>query len=454
MEKDMTVGSPIKLLILFALPLFAGNLFQQLYTMVDTIIVGRFVGADALAAVGSTYGFSYLVINFAYGLSAGFGVIIAQQYGAKDYITMRRAFAQSIRLAFIVGLSLTIVFSLLAFPLLRMIQTPENIINSAHTYILIIFLGLLFNIFYNFFAAVLRAIGDSKSPLIFLIISSVLNIVLDLVLVIYFKMEVAGVAIATVISQGVSAILAYLYIRKKSSYFLTEKNDFNKNKEISHKLLKIGLPGAIQFGIIAIGVIIVQMAINRLGNSDYIAAYSIGDKIKNLLNQFFPAIGIAISTFASQNLGAGKIERISKGFRAAIVLAIIWYLIAITLSFTIAEPLAKLFLSTDGDEQNIRVLTYALDYLRIAVPFFLPLSMIFIFRSGTQGLGSGAIPLISSTTELLMRILAAFFLSETLGLGFLGISFASPTAWTAAAIILPFCYFNRMKKIKAGLIKV
>ncbi len=446
MDKNMTQGNPYKLLIAFTLPLFVGNLFQQIYSMVDTVVVGRYVGVDALAALGAVSGFSFMVTGFAQGLGCGFAVLVSQCYGAGDKERMRRAYAMSVVLSLVVGLVISLLCFAFSMPLLRMVRTPGNIIGMANDYISIIYLGLLACIYYNLFSAILRAVGDSRSPLLFLVLSSILNVVLDLVLVLVIPLGCAGVAIATILSQAISAIIAYVYISRRFPDFRFRKEDFKFDIPLAKTLLKTGLPGAVQFSVCALGVIIVQIAINDFG-SDIVAAYSIGNKIETLITQMFTALGMAISTYAGQNLGARDFNRIRQGFRACFVLTVAWAVISYLLSFVVSEPLAYVFIDSQTTDPD--VIDNALLYVGTVVKFFIPLGMIFLFRTGCQGLGSGLIPMVSSITELTARAIAAFTLP--IWFGYLGICYASPAAWVAAAIILPFCYVLQMRRIRRQL---
>ena len=443
MECDMTKGPAARLVLSFTIPLFFGNLFQQLYAMVDTIIVGRFVGVEALAAVGATGGFSFMVIGFAQGLTAGFSVIISQRFGAKDMDGVRKAFAQSFICSALLSLLLAAVFGFLSMPLLRLIQTPENIISDANDYILIIYLGIGTSIFYNLFSSILRAVGDGKSPVIFLLISSALNVVLDLFFVITVPLACAGVAIATVLAQGISAVISLIYIWKRFPMFRIRKDDWSPDiRQIGH-LLRIGIPGAVQFSVCAVGVIIVQIAINGFG-SDAVAAYSVGSKIETLMTQFFPALGMAISTYAGQNLGALDFPRIRRGFRTAFIIMAAGAAITSLLSWLLADPLTGLFLDREATAPEIIAMSE--QYVHTVLWFFIPLGMIFLYRTGCQGLGSGAIPMISSLIELGMRCMAAFTLP--LAFGYAGICFASPFAWLSAGLVLPFFYFRLIRNIE------
>lgn len=444
----MTKGSPYRLLLGFTIPLFFGNLFQQMYSMVDTIVVGRFAGIEALAAVGATGGFVFMVTGFGQGLATGFAVPVSQKYGAKDTASMRKNYAMGLVLSLVVGLVISLIFALSSFTLLKIVRTPENIIGQANSYILVIYLGLTLIIYYNFFSAILRAVGDSKSPLIFLVISSILNIILDLFLVIVIPLGCMGVAIATVISQAVSAFLAYIYISLKYPIFKLSRSDWRINTGIMYNLLRIGIPGGIQFSVCAIGVIIVQAAINSFG-SDLVAAYSVGAKIENLMTTIFPVLGMAISTFAGQNLGAMDIPRIKKGFKDVCVIAFFSSIIFTLLTYFSAEHIAYIFV--DRNTTSPLIIEQATFYARTVSFFYIPLVSIFIFRTGCQGLGSGSIPMISSIVELVCRIITAFTLPALFG--FMGVVISSPIAWIGGGIICPICYLIYMRRLEERIHK-
>lgn len=440
----MTKGPIVRLLLSFSIPLFLGNLFQQLYSMVDTIVVGRFVGVEALAAVGSTSGFSFMVVGFAQGLTAGFSVIISQRYGAKDMEAMRRSYAMSIIGSLLMSVIIAVFFCLMSLPFLRIINTPENIIGDANSYISIIYAGIGTAVFYNLFSSILRAVGDSRSPVIFLLLSSVLNIVLDLFFVIVIPLGCSGVAIATIIAQGISALVSFIYIKIRFPMFRLRKEDWDFDPKLLIRLMRIGIPGAVQFSVCAVGVIIVQAAINDFG-SDTVAAYSVGGKIENLITQFFPAIGMGLSTFAGQNLGAGDFGRIRKGFRTAFMIMVIGAIASMMIARILAVPFSYLFM--DSRTTSEAIISETVQYVNTVAWFFIPLGMIYLYRTGCQGLGSGIIPMFSSVTELIFRIIAAFTLP--IAFGYTGICFASPAAWMAAGFALPFCYFSLMRKLEA-----
>lgn len=444
MQKNMTEGSPLKLLLGFTVPTFIGNLFQQFYLMTDTLIVSRLLGVEALAAVGAVTGYSFMVTGIAQGLTMGFTAILAQRFGAEDEEAMKKTYTNGTILSISFSLILGLVFALLSMPLLRLINTPENIIDLANDYIIVVYIFLICNVLYNYYSGVLRALGDSKSPLIFMVISAVLNIVLDIVSIIYFGWGVAGAAAATVFSQGVAALLSYIYIKKNYPQFKCTKSEWKLDKHLSKTLLAIGLPGALQYSVTAISVIIVQMALNGLG-SDLVAAYSCASKIENAVTQFFPALGLAISTYASQNLGKCEFKRIREGFKIAVILDVIVSILAIGLCYLIAYPTTILFI--ENIPENAEIINNSVSYVRMISYFFIPLGSIFIFRTGTQGLGSGKIPMLSALLELTARLSTAFSLTRLFG--FTGICLSNATSWMASGFILPFVYLAYIKKIEA-----
>ncbi len=387
-----------------------------------------------------------MVVGFAQGLTAGFAVIVSQSFGARDMTRMRKAYAMGILCSALWSIIIALLFTVLSLPLLRLIDTPENIIGDANAYISIIYAGIGTAIFYNLFSSILRAVGDGKSPVYFLLLSSVLNIVLDLFFVIVIPLGCAGVAIATIIAQAISALASLLYIRKRFPMFRFEKGDWKLDIPLCIRLTKIGIPGALQFSVCALGVIIVQAAINGFG-SDTVAAYSVGCKIESLVTQFFPALGMGISTFASQNLGAGDTVRIRKGFRTSFAIMIGGAAVTFLIAYLFADKFSLIFM--DSSTTSPEIISMSVQYVRTVIWFFIPLGMIFIFRTGSQGLGSGTIPLISSIAELVMRAAAAFTLP--LAFGYAGICFASPVAWCGAGFLIPFCYLYKMRKIEKEL---
>ena len=441
MTNDMTTGNPVKLILLFSIPLLIGNIFQQFYSMVDTIIVGRFVGVEALAAVGTTSSMVFLVNGFVMGLTSGFAVLISQKYGAKDEAGVKKAVASSITLSIIATIIVTFISVISAKPLLTLMNTPSNIMKDASAYIIILYAGNVAIIFYNMMAAILRALGDSKTPLYFLIVSSVLNIILDLVLIINFKMGVAGAAYATVISQGVSALLCVIYTYKKYKILRLKKEDFKVKKKYYRKHLKIGIPMALQFSITAIGIMTVQSAINIFG-STVIASYAASSKVLQLVMQPATTLGVTMATYCGQNIGAKRYDRIKLGVKKCVQISIITSLISAMVLIFLGKYFVMMFVSNPDAE----ILSYAQQVLNISAIFFIPLGLIFVYRNALQGIGDSFIPMMAGVYELFARAVVAFTLPKVLE--FMGICLADPVAWFAAVIPLAYTYYKREKSFK------
>ena len=441
MTNDMTTGNPVKLILLFSIPLLIGNIFQQFYSMVDTIIVGRFVGVEALAAVGTTGSMVFLVNGFVMGLTSGFAVLISQKYGAKDEAGVKKAVASSITLSIIATIIVTFISVISAKPLLTLMNTPSNIMKDASTYIIILYAGNVAIIFYNMMAAILRALGDSKTPLYFLIVSSVLNIILDLVLIINFKMGVAGAAYATVVSQGVSALLCVIYTYKKYKILRLKKEDFKVKKKYYRRHLKVGIPMALQFSITAIGIMTVQSAINIFG-STVIASYAASSKVLQLVMQPATTLGVTMATYCGQNIGAKRYDRIKLGVKKCVQISIITSLTSAMVLIFLGKYFVMMFVSNPDAE----ILSYAQQVLNISAIFFIPLGLIFVYRNALQGIGDSFIPMMAGVYELVARAVVAFTLPKVLE--FMGICLADPVAWFAAVIPLAYTYYKREKSFK------
>ncbi len=447
MELDMTKGRPLPIILRFLLPLFLGNIFQQFYNMVDTIIVGRFVGANALAAVGSTGTIMFLVLGFAQGLTTGFTVLTSQSYGAGDMKRVKHSVANGIILSLIVVVATTIISVLSINPLLRLMNTPEDIFSYASSYITTICYGIIASVFYNLFSAYLRAVGNSKIPLYFLIFSAFLNIILDLLLIIVFNLGVVGAALATNISQGISAVLCLIYIYKRVPVLAPEKSDWYLSNNDSAHQLRVGLPMALQFGITAMGTMIMQAAINLFG-STAVAAFTAASKLSGLLTQEMNAMGQAMATYSGQNYGNGDYIRIKKGVRAS--------MLADTIYATVAAIAANLLLSStlsiffSGSTPIAELLPWARVYIQISTIFYIPLSFIFIFRNTMQGCGYGFLPMMGGVVELFARMIAAIIAIKVSSYA-LAVA-CDPIAWIAAAIFTFVCYLYVIsdveKKIK------
>ena len=440
MTNDMTKGSPLKIFILFSIPLLIGNIFQQLYSMVDTIIVGRFVGVDALAAVGSTGSMFFLVNGMILGLTSGFSVLVSQKFGAKDEERVRKSVASNITLTIISTIIITVVALLLKNIVLKLMNTPENIFNDSNTYITIIYAGIFTQTAYNMAAGILRALGDSKTPLYFLIVSSILNIVLDLVFIVNFKMGVAGAAYATNIAQGLSAVLCVIYSYKKFKVLRLKKEDFKVEKSYYKDHLKIAIPMGLQFSVTAVGVIIIQSAVNIFG-STVIASFTASSKVLQLVMQPLISYGVTIATYAGQNLGAQKFDRIVNGMKIMNYISIVTSLIAGAVLVFFGKYFVMLFVENPTAE----MIGYTQEVLNYAAVFMIFLGAIFIYRNVLQGMGESFVPMMAGVYELVARSIVAFTLPKYIG--FTGICLSDPIAWIAAAVPLVIAYNSKIKKI-------
>ena len=438
-QRDMTKGSPTRIILGFTLPLFLGIVFQQFYNMADTIIVGQFVGTGALAAVGSTGAIMFLFSGFATGLGTGFTILTAQRFGAGDMKGMRRSVFTAAVLTVIVSVLVTAVSVIFMHPLLDLMQTPADIYDDAYDYIIVIMWGLAAQMLYNLLSALLRAIGNSKMPLYFLILAAVLNVILDLVFIINFKMGTAGAAYATVISQGVSGLLCLLYIVKAVPIFRLSRRDMVMDGKMMAEQLKVGLPMALQFSITAIGSIMVQTSLNMLG-STLVAAYTAAGKIEQILTQAYVALGTAMANYSAQNVGAGDIPRIRQGFRAATIWGSVYSVAAGVLIMTVGKYLTYLFVSEDA-----AMLLDSVDlYLKCIGFFFIPLNIVNAYRNGLQGLGYGLLPMTAGVAELAGRGVIAVISARYSS--YFGICMAGPAAWVLAGGLLVVLYFYIVKK--------
>lgn len=444
MVKDMSTGKPLKLILSFCLPLLVGNIFQQLYNMVDSVIVGKFVGKTALAAVGATGSINFLVLGFATGICSGFGIPIAQSFGAKDYSRMRRYIRNAAYLCVIVTVILTVATVILTPTILRWMQTPEDIFQQSYEYIVIIFYGIFATVLYNMMASIFRALGDSKTPLYFLILSSLLNIVLDLVLIINFHMGVAGASIATVISQAISGIACYLYMHRRLKIVACEADEKKFDMKYGRQLLSMGLPMALQFSITAVGSVIIQTAVNSLG-SDTVAAVTAASKISMIFTQPLETLGITMATFGGQNLGAGKIKRIFEGLKLSFVLSFGYSLVMAVIVGLTANVLGLLFI--DGNETAI--LQQVGQFLKYNSFFYWVLGILFILRNLLQGLGYSFLAMFGGVFELVGRTAVAFGLVSIFKYG--AICLANPIAWAMADILFIWGWMKTSKELKTEL---
>lgn len=442
MTKNMTTGRPMLLMLQFALPIFIGNLFQQLYNVVDTMIVGRLLGVNALAAVGSTGSLNFAVIGLVIGMTSGFGVMMSQSFGAGDEQRLRRYVVVAAELSLILAVMMTVVLSLMNGQILRWMNSPAEIYEDTKAYIGVIYAGLAASFLYNLLAAIARAMGDSRTPLYFLVLSSVLNIVLDYVLIAIIPLGVAGAAVATVTSQAISGILCLFYIRKKYTILRLTKEDLRFSVRYAADLLQMGIPMALQFSITAFGTIIVSSALNLLGPV-YIAGFSTANKVQNVVTQIFPAIGLTVATFTGQNRGAGKLDRVRQGVREAWILVLFASILCLALVYFGGDMLIQLFVS--GEEQTGELIAASRQMFHTCMWFYLPLGTIFIFRNALQGLGYALIPMLGGVFELFARGLGTVLLAGPFG--YAGICFTDPLAWMSALIPLIPYYFIQIRKL-------
>ncbi len=442
MERDMTVGSSGKMILQFTFPLFIGNVFQQLYNMADTIIVGKFVGANALAAVGSTGTIMFLIIGFLQGLTAGFTVPTAQKFGAGDLKAMRKTVGSAAILSAIVSVIMTVVSMLGMKSLLHLLNTPSDIFQDAYSYIMVICAGIFAQVLYNLLASILRALGNSKIPLYFLILAAGLNVVLDLLFIIVFHMGAVGAAYATVISQGVSGALCLIYIVKKVPVLKMKKDDWKMNGHLVKIQFGVGFPMALQYSITAIGSMMMQSALNILG-SVVIAGFTAGSKIEQLVTQAYVALGTTMATYSAQNMGARKIDRIRKGFKNAMIIGTIYSIVTSIFVMTAGKYLTPLFLSENLGE----IMGYVDIYLKCVGMFFIPLAIVNIFRNGIQGMGYGLLPMMAGVAELIGRGVVAIIASQKRS--YVGVCMASPVAWILAGGLLLVMYYFIMRRAKS-----
>ncbi len=444
MVKDLTNGSPLKLILMFSLPLVLGNLFQQFYNMADTIIVGKCLGVNALAAVGATGSLNFLIMGFATGTCSGLTIPVAQFFGAKDEHNVRRCVANSLYVVLAVTVVLTTVTMLSTRQILELMQTPSDIIDGAYDYLIVIFAGMGVTLLYNLLSGILRALGDSKTPLYFLIIASLLNVVLDLVFIQVFHSGVAGAAYATVISQGVAALLCLVYMIWKFPLLRITGADWQYSWSHIRRMLGIGIPMGLQFSITAVGSIILQSAVNSLG-SGVVAAISAGSRVQMLLTQPLDTMGITMATYCGQNLGAMRPDRIRTGVRQATWVSLGYSVAAFLISIMAGKQISLLFL----DAGEVQIIGEVYRFLMINGVFYPLLALIFIYRNSLQGLGYAVPAMAAGMFELVGRAAVSFCLVGTLG--YTAVCLANPAAWIAADILLLPVYFMAMKRLPGQL---
>lgn len=439
MTRDMTKGSPMKLILGFSIPLFFGFLFQQFYNLMDTIIVGRFLGKENLAAVGATGSVNFLIIGFCMGVCSGFAIPVSHKFGAGDHAGMRRVVANCVWLSAGFALFMTVLTTIACRYILIAMQTPDNIIGASYSYIWVIFLGIPVTFLYNMTSGIIRAMGDSRTPVIFLLMSSFINIGLDLFFIINLHWGVRGAAWATVISQGISGLCCLLFIMKKFEILKIQKEEWAPDRHLIGTLCGMGVPMGLQYSITAIGSVILQSATNTLG-SDAVAAVTAAGRISGFLACPFDAFGSTMATYGGQNVGAGRLERIGTGLKSCVLLGAGYSVIALVVAIFLGRPLATLFL----DASEAAIIEDVRFFLICSTAFYFPLALVNIIRFLIQGMGFPAFAILAGVFEMAARTIAGFALVPLFG--FTGVCFGSPAAWIFADIFLIPAYFH-VKKV-------
>ena len=440
MVRDMTTGNSAKQILKFSLPLLIGTVFQQFYNMVDSIIVGRFLGTQPFAAVGMTGSITFFVLGLVFGACSGFAIPVAQDFGAHDEAGVRRCVANIIHIGVIFGLVMTLATTLLTRQILVWMDTPEELMQDAYDYLFWIFLGIGSLMLYNLLAGILRSLGDSTTPLIFLILSSLLNIGLDVLLVWTLNVGVKGAAIATVIAQLISGLGCLVFMIRKFPMLRLTREDLRPDLPTIRRLSGIGFPMGLQFSITAIGSIILQKSVNALGTT-IIASVSAAAKVQNLVVSPMDAFGVSMATFAGQNYGAGRIDRVRRGVRQVFWMLTAYSLLALGIVYFSGSTIALLFV----DASETEILACTQHFLIMNGLFYIPLGVIYVLRNTLQGVGFSKIAMLSGLFELVARSVMGLFVVPKFG--FNAVCLAHPTAWIMADLILIVLYSILMKRL-------
>ena len=439
---DMTKGNEVGLLLRFALPMLVGNIFQQLYNMVDSIIVGKFVGSNALGAVGAVGNLNFLFFSLCLGLASGIGILISQFFGAGKDDYVKKIIANSVYIITISGAVMSIISFVFARPILHLMNTPAENMKDAVIYMQIVCGATVIVAIYNGISSILRALGDSKTPLIFLIVSSFINVGLDLLFVLVFHWGVAGAAWATVIAQFISAIGSILFALSRNPYLRLEKRHFTVDNDIIKKSFQIGLPGAGQNAMIAFSCVALQSVVNNYG-ATVMAAYTATSRVEQLVQQPFGSLGTAVSTFAGQNVGAGKYDRVSTSCKKSTLIVLVFSLMMIAVMFLFGDPIVRLFVNEPD------VIEIGARGLRITSFMYFALGMIYITRGMLNGVGDAAYAMINGLTEVVGRIGFAYLLMAIPAVGMWGVWYTNGLTWILAGAAGIIRFFQGKWKTKS-----
>lgn len=441
MIKDMTSGSALKQVLLFSLPILIGNIFQQFYQLADIFIVGRLLGENALAAVGASAPVYFMFLIIAFSFTGGLTAITAQRFGAGDYDGVRRSVTHSIRASLILSLALTLLLIVTLKPLLRILNVPQVIFDDSYNFIMILGLAMVLLVAFNLLSGFIRALGDSKTPLYFLMFSSVLNILFNYILIKFCHLGVIGSAIGTVCAITVSVVCCIIYIRRNYPLLLLKKTDWRYNAWFMREHLNIAVPMSVQFSVLSLSIMIIQAVCNSFG-AKIIVGFTIALRVEQLATQPLMAIGLAMATFAAQNYGAGKLSRIRSTVRKTCLLSFLLSLVMSSVIFCFGGYIVGCFL----DNPDPFVVEIGVSYLSISMMFYSFLGMIFIFKNTLQSMGKPLYPVISGFVELGIRSFAAIWLSAEIG--YRGIYYASPLAWVGGALVVFFGYYQNIYRRK------
>lgn len=439
--KSMTEGRPIKLILGFSVPMLLGFLFQQFYNVVDTVIVGQILGKEALASVGSTGSLNFLIVGFCIGLCNGFAIPISHKFGAKDYVGMRQIFANGIWLSIAFSVVITTIVAVFCGQILTLMKTPADIFDGAYQYIFIIFIGIPAFFLFNLVASVMRALGDSKTPLICLTVSSFLNIGLDLLFILTFHLGVGGAALATILSQAVGGLLCLFFLIRNYDVLHLKKEELKINYSHMYVLCGVGIPMGLQYSITAIGSVILQTAVNSLGSAA-VAAVTAASKVSMFFSCAFDALGSTMATYSGQNVGARKLDRLDQGLRSSVILGVAYSLAACLVLTIFGRELASLFVNSS----EVQILEDARTMLMVNSFFFIPLALVNIVRFMIQGMGFSTFAILAGVCEMVARAMAGWLLVPWLG--FLGVCFAGPLAWIMADLFLIPAYMYVKKRLE------